>query len=644
MNLNNKILSAAILNFFVFISGWSQTTNDPLLKFQEANSIDKRFEIFFNNDDKYAVKSAYKWLDKVSEYAAIADKSKDSISIFKYRTILSQIHLDLGDYKKSALLAEKLYKKEKKIDLPVRKALFKILDESYAVLGLFEKQLEVRKEMKKSGEQIKLYDIYSNLGLHRQAMMDYIIEVGSTVDKNNYFSVAEYQNNLATFLRKDGSTYSAKKKIDTALSYIDLYLKEVNFKDAPEAFRDAVFLKGLIQGNLGKCHIVQEEFEKAIPLLEAGVSSSKDYDKGKFSSSVIGMWIDLADSYLQLNNSRIAKSYLDSISLVNENTYVVNYNRLLAEYYLQQGDTDSASYIFKEYIKLKDSVDTNNRKKELLGQLVNFDLEHQKGIILKQRLDLEETKEQVLQRDKKINYSIIALLFTLVGLGAVAYAYFKSVKNKKLIEDQNKIIEASLVEKDSLLKEIHHRVKNNLQMVSSLLSMQTKNTRSQEAIDALEEGKSRVKAMALIHQKLYQNEGLSVIEMQGYIESLVNSIQSVYKKGGHDVNINIDAEGAELDIDRAIPIGLILNELVSNSFKYAFPNKEEGQIYINIRKDGDLGFFEYTDDGKGLPEDIEEQSSTSMGIKLIQRLVNQLRSNLNIDKDAKGARFWFDFS
>ena len=181
-------------------------------------------------------------------------------------------------------------------------------------------------------------------------------------------------------------------------------------------------------------------------------------------------------------------------------------------------------------------------------------------------------------------------------------------------------------------------------MVSSLLSLQTKNTRSKAAIEALEEGKTRVKAMALIHQKLYQNDDLSVIEMQGYIESLINSVQSVFKKGGHNINITIDAEGVELDIDRAIPFGLILNELVSNSFKYAFPEDDaNGKIYIHIRKNGDGGFFEYTDNGIGMPDDVSDRENESMGIRLMRRLVNQLQSTLNIDRNANGVRFWFNF-
>ena len=133
--------------------------------------------------------------------------------------------------------------------------------------------------------------------------------------------------------------------------------------------------------------------------------------------------------------------------------------------------------------------------------------------------------------------------------------------------------------------------------------------------------------------------------MQGYIESLINSVQSVYKKGGHNISITIDAEDVELDIDRAIPFGLILNELVSNSFKYAFPKKDDGgKIYIHLLKIGEQdGFFEYTDNGIGMPEDYDDKAPSSMGIRLMNRLVNQLQSKLNIDKTPEGVRFWFNF-
>ncbi|MEX0273587.1 MAG: sensor histidine kinase, partial [Flavobacteriaceae bacterium] len=322
-------------------------------------------------------------------------------------------------------------------------------------------------------------------------------------------------------------------------------------------------------------------------------------------------------------------------------------NSLLASYYERIQNYEAAVPYLKKNIRIRDSIaqsDANLRRQQLATVMAE-EMANTKLMMEIQKRDLETQREQLREKDERINLVYIGLVFCLVGLLGLVLAYLKSIKNQRVVAEQKHIIEKSLVEKDSLLKEIHHRVKNNLQMVSSLLSLQTKNTRSKEAIKALEEGKSRVKAMALIHQKLYQNEDLSIIEMQGYIESLINSVQSVYKKGGHNISITIDAEGVELDIDRAIPFGLILNELVSNSFKYAFPESDEnGKIYIHIRKLNDQeGFFEYTDNGVGLPEDTDERANASMGIRLMNRLANQLQTKLNIDKTSEGVRFWFNF-
>jgi two-component sensor histidine kinase len=343
----------------------------------------------------------------------------------------------------------------------------------------------------------------------------------------------------------------------------------------------------------------------------------------------------------------MAKDYLELDLQFSRVDLALLKNRLFASYYDKISDFEKQSFYLKKNVRIRDSLEvyeSDINKQRLAAFIGQEEVIASRRELNRSESELQQARLDFKKQDERINLVLISLVFTLLGFAGLVYAYLKSIKNQRLIAEQKHIIENSLVEKDSLLKEIHHRVKNNLQMVSSLLSLQTKNTRSKAAIEALEEGKSRVKAMALIHQKLYQNDDLSVIEMQGYIESLVNSIQSVFKKGGHNINITIDAEGVELDIDRAIPFGLILNELVSNSFKYAFPEDDDnGKIYIHLRKNGGQGFFEYTDNGVGLPEDSEERASTSMGIRLMNRLVNQLQSTLNTDKTTEGVRYWFNF-
>ncbi len=628
---------------------FAQQSGDSFTKFQQLSDDKSRFELFFLSSDRYVLSSASLWEAKVSQYLDMAIQKEDTVAASYYKVILSQIQYDMGNYDKSVFLANELYEAKSPLEDTIKVVLLDIMDRAYAELQLFDKQLEVRKQKKSLGDQaVNLYDVYSNLGLYKKARIDYVLQTKKHLKEGDHYGFAVYNNKIGEYLLLDNVTYTANKHFQMALSYIDLFINDYNKDKSEKEQKDAIFLQGVIKGNIGKCYMEQRNFKDAIPLLEADVKSSKVYDKGKYLGHTITSWKELAKCHLQLGNLETAKAYLDSVEITASSTdNMLDYNKLLADYYNKTEDPERASQHYRKYIHLRDSTEKILREKQLLGLIVTYDLENQKETIERQRLDIEKTRSEIQARDKKINYGIIALVFTLLGLGGLILAYRRSIISQRLIEEQKQIIESSLVEKDSLLKEIHHRVKNNLQMVSSLLSLQSKNTRSKAAIEALEEGKSRVKAMALIHQKLYQNDDLSVIEMQGYIESLVTSVQSVFKKIDSPIAITIEAEGTELDIDRAIPIGLILNELVSNSYKYAFPdNADEGKIYINISQlEDNQYYFEYADNGVGLQEKKQETGKGSMGIHLIQRLVNQLRSKLNIEsKPGKGVKFWFNFN
>ncbi|WP_411030930.1 sensor histidine kinase [Spongiimicrobium sp. 3-5] len=619
-----------------------------LKKFQGTNTAKDKFAFFFNTVNRYNENSAYDWLDTVNVYLNSAQKTKDSVEIRQYKIMRSQIYYDLGDYDKSLAIANELYGVKEKLDFDTTKILLDLMDNNYAQLLFYDKQLEIREEKKTLGisEKIAFYDIYSNLGLHRKAMNDYIMEVKKTVDDADLYGSAEYNNNVGNYLRLDKSASVALTNLKKAKGYIDVYLNDItNVKTEKELLKGNL-LKGIIEGNIGKCYVQLKRFEEAVPWLENSIVTIRENNIGKYSVDVIENSLELADCHLQLENYDTAKDYLDSDLVLTKTEHALKKNRLLAAYYDKIEDYRNATFFLRKNVRIRDSINTNDTslKKQQLAAVAEYDFANTRKMIDEQKLEMERTRNEMQAKDERINLVFISLVFTLLGFAGLVYAYLKSIKNQRLIAEQKHIIENSLVEKDSLLKEIHHRVKNNLQMVSSLLSLQTKNTRSKAAIEALEEGKSRVKAMALIHQKLYQNDDLSVIEMQGYIESLVNSVQSVFKKGANSINITIDSENVELDIDRAIPFGLILNELVSNSFKYAFPeDNDNGKIYIHLRKNGEHGFFEYTDNGIGLPEDTDERTNSSMGIRLMNRLVNQLQSTLNIDKTVEGVRFWFNF-
>ena len=629
--------------------GVTTQNEDYYKQFQDLENGELRSFFFFNTPNRYNQNSPYDWLDTVKVYLNSSEKTKDSISIRNYQLIESQIYYDLGNYEKSLAIARPLYDDLSKLDLDSKHIILDILDSNYAKLELYDKQIEIRRVKRELGltDNVAFYDIYASLGQYRKAMRDYMTEEKKELKDDDYYGLAIYNNTIGNYLRQDKSTPTALSYFKKAEGLIKVFLSDVTNQHSDKEIADGRILNGIIIGNIGKCHVQLGEYEKAIPFLEESREVIRKYNKSKFSSDIIENTLALAECYLKLDDYAKATDYLSDEMNPIKLDNILKRNRIYADYYFKTGDYQNSTVYLKKNIRIRDSIDAlaSNIKNQQLTSVIEQDLDNSKKTMEQQKAQLEASRKDIKARDDKISLVFVSLIFTLIGFAGLVYAYLKSIKNQRLIAEQKFIIENSLVEKDSLLKEIHHRVKNNLQMVSSLLSLQTKNTRSKAAIAALEEGKSRVKAMALIHQKLYQNDDLSVIEMQGYIESLINSIQSVYKKGGHNINITIDAEGVELDIDRAIPFGLILNELVSNSFKYAFPHDDSnGKIYIHLRKiAGQEGFFEYTDNGIGLPEDTDERANSSMGIRLMNRLANQLQTSLNTDKTNEGVRFWFNF-
>lgn len=618
-------------------------------EFKNYDSSDERYVFFFNTPNRYNENSGYEWLAAVNVYLNNSEKTKDTLAVTHYKLVQSQIHHDLGDYDKSLAISKEIYKEMESLDVDTKAILLDLMDVTYSNLELYDAQIEIRKEKKELGinKSVAFYDIYSKLGLHREAMNDYFTHEKKNVGEKDYYGQAVFWNNVGTFLRRDKSYPTALTTYKKAHGFVNVYLNDVIAEKSQKQEVESKVLRAVIDGNIGKCHVFLKQYNEAIPYLERSIDSIKVYNAGKYSFELVENKLEIAQCYLQLEDFKKATDYLSDGIRPIEVENILKKNRLLALYYDKTNNFENASVYYKRNMRISDSINENisDLRQQQLASVVDKEKANTQLMIVAQRVALAKSYDEMDEKDREISFVFVSLIFTLLGFAGLVYAYLKSIKNQRLIAEQKHIIENSLIEKDSLLKEIHHRVKNNLQMVSSLLSLQTKNTRSKAAIEALEEGKSRVKAMALIHQKLYQHDDLSVIEMQGYIESLINSVQSVYKKGGHKINITIDAEDVELDIDRAIPFGLILNELVSNSFKYAFPTSEDdGKIYIHLRKIGDQeGFFEYTDNGIGLPEDTDERTNSSMGIRLMNRLVNQLQSKLNIDKTSEGVRFWFNF-
>lgn len=217
-----------------------------------------------------------------------------------------------------------------------------------------------------------------------------------------------------------------------------------------------------------------------------------------------------------------------------------------------------------------------------------------------------------------------------------------------MLGEELKASALSLTEKEILLKEIHHRVKNNLQVISSLLSLQSESLGNIEMDNKLRASIARVKAMALIHEKLYQSKSLSVVNFYDYMEDLVKNLNGSYSLDTAKVkmHLDIDPDYRHLNIDSAIPCGLIINELLSNSYKYAFPNNNNGNIYLKmgLSSENDKNIkIEFWDDGVGIPKDINIKDSTTLGLQLVSMLAEQIDANLSVERN-KGTHFILEFS
>ncbi|EGJ29687.1 MULTISPECIES: histidine kinase dimerization/phosphoacceptor domain -containing protein [Moorena] len=203
------------------------------------------------------------------------------------------------------------------------------------------------------------------------------------------------------------------------------------------------------------------------------------------------------------------------------------------------------------------------------------------------------------------------------------------ITERKQAENQ---VRASLTEKEVLLKEIHHRVKNNLQIISSLLRLQSRKVEDPQALSLFKDSQHRVQSMALIHQQLYQSPNLAQINFGKYIQTLTNNLFRSYGINPQTIALNIEVTTAPLTIDVAIPCGLIINELVSNSLKYAFPENQEGKMEISLSSDqqGQL-ILKVSDNGIGLPDNLDFQSTKSLGLSIVRNLTAQLGGNIILD-------------
>ena len=296
----------------------------------------------------------------------------------------------------------------------------------------------------------------------------------------------------------------------------------------------------------------------------------------------------------------------------------------LAQAYKESGNFEKAYEYQIEFQELNDSLFNLEKESDIKRLTLDFE-DKQKD----QQIKAMEQENQLLEQDNKL--ADYAIERANIWIGAIISGGVILLIILGILYNRYQIKTRSEKEKELLVREIHHRVKNNLQIISSLLNLQSMQLTDDKARQAVSEGRDRVQAMGLIHQRLYQHEHLARVNIRDYTEALVDTLRDSFSLDPEGVDLKLDIDSLELDVDIAVPMGLILNELVSNAYKHAFREIDRPFLGVSIKKQAEGLRLEVRDNGKGLPEEINVKSTRSFGFRLVKSLTKELKGVLSVN-------------
>ncbi|MGB0916527.1 MAG: tetratricopeptide repeat protein [Flavobacteriales bacterium] len=407
---------------------------------------------------------------------------------------------------------------------------------------------------------------------------------------------------------------------DSALFYSNLILEyALVIKDTAEI---ATAFDGI-----GDILFRQERYEESIPYLEKAVKFfglSDGYEVLPLSMK------HLADAYSKVGRKKEAlKQYEDGLSMARQrNLKEVELDIMtsLIEYHSDQNDYKSAFELQQQYHKEREEIFGKERATTIDKLSVQYETEKKEkeiALLNAERVGKEaELNSKNAQRNLFLGLSLATMILLVVG----GFLFAR-------ISTKNQQIELALDEKGVLLREIHHRVKNNLQMISSLLSLQSRYVKDDTASKALKDSRNRVTSVTLIHQRLYQEDNLTGVLMREYVPELVGELLSTVDSDNIEVEQQID--NLNLDIDTVIPLGLVLNELITNVLKYATGGANDLLKVSLIEKEEKL-ILSVTDNGPGVPVDFDPKKTASYGVKLIKSLSRKLEAEVEYNNQNPG--------
>ncbi|WP_170110445.1 histidine kinase dimerization/phosphoacceptor domain -containing protein [Flavilitoribacter nigricans] len=537
---------------------------------------------------------------------------EDKIQVYRH---LAPIYLDIGYIEKFIELTEELSRIRRDLDEPQA---YLVNEHSHIAQAYF-----------------RLKD-YKRARLHYQEALK-VVENGA-----NLLAVASMSNNV-------GRTYAKAGRPDSAAVYFGRAIDILQAGGTHESgFGSTAYTQHLInriEANLAMLDLDAGHYDTAIRAVEKELASGKDLTERE---TVIEACHKLGSLHYQKMNYERALRYLDQaareIRPQNENRWLLENWEVRYKILLASGQQAAGEQLNKKMTALRDSISSAARDNSAMVASIAYETEKKEKALQEQRNLLVRQDHEITRRKQQQQTFLVGL----AGMGIllmVTYSFLQKVRKQKTkIEQQKQQLDKSLREKETLLKEIHHRVKNNLQVVSSILARQGQNSEDIRVKKYMEEGQNRIKSMAMIHQQLYQTQDFEHINLAQYTRLLLVNISDYYKLEEQDIDINIQVAELPLEVDVAIPYGLILNELVSNSYKYGFAGRDHGTLTVAVNQVSENLFrLSVSDDGNGLPEDMERRSEKSLGLNLVKGIAWQLRGKLSYYSNQPGSTFEVTF-
>lgn len=501
------------------------------------------------------------------------------------------------------------------------------LNSSYRRKGFYLKQLNILNNLIEQNKRFKnlsapvTFGFYNELGLVYYNLEQYEFarnnfkQQANIFEKNgDYFRTSSMYNNI-------GLTYAKENILDSALTYYNKSLFILDNEDLNDHYYTESYFhhfKNIVKSNIVKIDSVERSFSDALSILTTELISSK---KVKELSSAAHAYHSLANFYYENDSICLAKQFNDS-TLIFEKKFHNPINKqkaysLKARIALKQNDNSIALKYFNLADELKDSL---NREKE--GK--NYSEATAKYNFIKTGEALAENRKLLEQKEQANTIQFFFLCFVVILGLIIGWMFLNAKKSNKLIAVQKEELSKGLKEKETMLDEIHHRIKNNLQVISGILELQRGKIDSKKYAKIYEESQGYLQSMSMIHEHLYEQDGVSTLDMQTYLNKLCDLLIPNYPEV--DVNYEASAPTVRLHIKKATPLALIICELITNSLKHAF--KETGTIKITLSKQETFYTLHYSDNGLGF-ENLEDSNHYNTGLNLILMLVQDLDGKVN---------------